>query len=282
MLATILIWALNYVFAKAALEHIDPMAFNALRYLVAASIVVLWWRWKTEPVKLDQRDFWIIIGVGLWGYGLYQIFFIVGLKFTTAGNSALLGATAPLWTALLSTLLGRERLNALNWIGIGVALLGVGTVILSGQAHVSLNPSQTMGDLLILISTLIWASFTVMSKAPLARFSYTHVVALGISAGAVLLLLAGAPALIFLSWSSVPWWVYLVIFFSGALSNGAAYLMWANAIAKVGPARTSIFLNLNPVLTLVLGVVALNEPLLMMQVAGATAVLLGVWWTTRG
>lgn len=281
MLATILIWAFNYVFAKVALEYIDPMAFNALRYLVAASIVVSWWRWQGESEKLSKCDFWLMLGIGLWGYGLYQIFFIVGLKFTTAGNSALFGATAPLWTALLGLFLGRERLSALSWVGIVLALVGVSTVILGGQAHVSLNPSQILGDLLIIVSTMIWASFTVMSKAPLARHSYTQFVALGISAGAILLLIAGAPALVSLDWAGVPWWVYLVIFFSGALSNAAAYLMWANAVAKVGPARTSIFLNLNPVLTLILGVVTLNEPIVLLQIIGAMAVLLGVWWTTR-
>jgi drug/metabolite transporter (DMT)-like permease len=281
ILATITIWSLNYIFVKAALAHIEPMAFNAVRYSIAALIVVGWWRWHERPQAVTRRDFGLMLAVGLWGYGVYQIFFIVGLGFTTAGNSALIGATAPLWTAVIGVLLGRDQLSALGWAGILLALAGVSSVILGGQAHLAINPHQTLGDLLTLGGALVWASFTVWSKIPLSRHSYTEFVALGVSAGAIFLLLSGAPALASTPWFSLPAWVYLVILFSGALSNAAAYLMWANAVAKVGPARTAVFLNLSPVITLGLGVLALSEPMAPVQVVGAMGVLVGVWLTTR-
>jgi drug/metabolite transporter (DMT)-like permease len=278
---TILIWSLNYIFAKAALQYIDPMAFNALRYPIAAAIVVAWWRLKAEPQSLSSRELLVILAIGLWGYGVYQIFFIVGLGFTTAGNSALIGATAPLWTAVIGMCMGKDHLTSLGWVGIVLALAGVSAVIMGGQAHISINPHQTLGDLLTLMATLVWASFTVFSKTPLARHSYARFVAIGVSAGAILLLIVGWPSLGKVQWMSLPWWVYLVILFSGALSNAAAYLMWANAVAKIGPARTAIFLNLTPVITLGLGELTLNEPLAPLQVMGASGVLLGVWLTAR-
>lgn len=281
MFATILIWSLNYIFAKAALGYLDALAFNALRYPIAAMIVLIWWRWKATPQPLDKRHLIVMLLVGLWGYGVYQILFIQGLHYTTAGNSALFGSTAPLWTAVIGLVLGRERLGKLSWAGIALAFVGVSFVIIGGQAHVSINPGQTLGDLLSLSAALVWASFTVLSKAPLARHSYSQFVAFGVTAGAVLLLISGGPSLFTVRWDLIPWWVYLVIIFSGALSNALAYLVWANAVAKVGSARTAIFLNLTPVITLSLGVLALHEPIAWVQIVGAAGVLLGVWLTAR-
>lgn len=281
MFATILIWSLNYIFAKAALAYMDSMAFNALRYTVAATIVLAWWRAKETPQPLDKHQLLGMLSVGLWGYGVYQILFIQGLQHTTAGNSALFGSTAPLWTAVIGLLLGRERLAMFSWVGVVLAFVGVSLVIIGGQAHISINPGQTLGDLLSLFAALVWASFTIFSKAPLARHSYTQFVAFGVTAGAVLLMVIGGPTLAAVRWDLIPWWVYLVIIFSGALSNAVAYLVWANAVAKVGAARTAIFLNLTPVITLSLGVLALHEPIAWVQIVGAAGVLLGVWLTTR-
>jgi drug/metabolite transporter (DMT)-like permease len=281
MLATILIWSANYIVAKAALDHISPMAFNALRYVAAAGVVVAWWRWRERPQPLARRDGLTILGLGLWGYGVYQILFIVGLGHTTAGNSALFGSTSPLWTALIAMLWGRERLNRSGWFGMVLAFVGVSSVILGGRAHVSILPTQTLGDLLSLLAAPVWASFTVFSKDILGRKSYTQVVAGGMIAGAAFLVLAGLPSLLETDWGVVPYWVYPIIFSSGVLSNAVSYLVWANAVARVGPARTAIFLNLVPVLTLGMGALLLGEPIGWLQILGAAGVLYGVWRTTR-
>lgn len=97
----VIIWATNYPLAKFAIARMEVFVFNALRFLVAASVLAAICSWQRQWTPVARGDRRRILRAGIVANVLYQSAFIVGLGLTTAGNSAVLMATSPLWTIVL-------------------------------------------------------------------------------------------------------------------------------------------------------------------------------------
>ena len=138
MLVTVMIWGLNFVAVKLVLREFLPMAFIGLRFTMATVVMwlFLWQRTRglnsSESPGVLRRDVLSIIGLGLLGNTLYQLLFVYGMTLTTAANSSLLLATAPIWVAVLGYLLHIERISRVTWYGILLSFCGILILILGG------------------------------------------------------------------------------------------------------------------------------------------------------
>ena len=133
LLATVLVWGINFAVIKLALAELPPYVVNALRFAVSAVALGLA-HWATsrplpEAEGGDGRGrsrFWLpmqvapwrIVGLGLLGYVGYQVSFILGVNLTTAGTAGLIIGSAPALTALFARLFGIERLSPAAWAGL--------------------------------------------------------------------------------------------------------------------------------------------------------------------
>ena len=106
MLLVLLIWGVNFAIIKVALREIDPLAFAALRFGLATAMMVGLALAFERSLRIQRGDFWKLLGLGLLGNGIYQILFMSGIARTTAGNTSLILATAPIFVAILSALMG--------------------------------------------------------------------------------------------------------------------------------------------------------------------------------
>jgi drug/metabolite transporter (DMT)-like permease len=110
------IWGFNVVAVKLALGTLTPLTFNALRFVGAALASWLLLSFSGQGLLHLKAD-WRRIGVlGLLGHGVYQVMFILGTNLTSAGNTALLLATIPVWVAALIALKDPEPVPALTWL----------------------------------------------------------------------------------------------------------------------------------------------------------------------
>ena len=123
LVALAAIWGVNFSIVKIVLDEIGPLAFNALRFPLAAAVLG-WIVWRGSHEVLPRReDVPRILLLGAVGNVLYQLAFIIGIDWTYAGNASLLLSTTPVWTVILSAMAGHEQPN--RWVIIGV----VGTLI---------------------------------------------------------------------------------------------------------------------------------------------------------
>jgi drug/metabolite transporter (DMT)-like permease len=276
LLLMALIWGVNFPVIKVSLDELSPLAFNGLRFSLA-SLTVLgivgakgWVPWP------DRQDWARVIFLGLLGNVVYQGFFIFGIDATFAGNAAILLATIPLWTLILSTLLGHERPGPMVWTGVLVALVGMVLVVLGGEAGVNLDSDTFRGDLLIVGAALTWSMYTVGSRNLLEKYGSLPVTAWTLWIGSVGLILLGIPSLLqtpILSTSSRAW---IGVGYAGILAIGLAYLLWYRGVQRIGSSRTAVYQNLTPVVALVVAWIWLGETPLPLQLAGASAVLAGL------
>ncbi len=275
------IWGVNFSVIKVALESVSALGFNALRFPLAATVLVLALR-KRSVVRPRRSDVPRLLAVGLAGNVVYQLMFIVGLDATLAGNASILLATAPVWTAIFSVWSGHERVSASFWVGASGTVVGIVFVVLGGASNALLLGRDTvLGDLLILIAAVVWALYTVWGRPLVDRYGSLPATAWTLWIGTVPLVLIGAPTLTRSMLTDLGPTGWLAIAYAGILGIGVAYLIWYRGVAVLGSARTAIYSNTVPIVALAVAWVWLGERPGALQYLGGALVLLGVAWTRR-
>jgi drug/metabolite transporter (DMT)-like permease len=277
-----LVWGLNFAVVKGALELIPALAFNALRFPIAALTVYLILRMQGPLTLPDRKDLPKLALLGIGGNGIYQLLFIHGLDRTSAGNSALILATVPVWTLLLSAAAGEARLDRRILLGITTTLLGMGFVVLGGEAQVGFQGTTLPGDLMILGSALLWALYTVGSRGLILRYGSVPVTAWTLWAGTLPLVLLGVPELRVLDWGEIPvlaGWGAVV--FAGVLALGLSYVLWYRGVHRLGSARTAVYSNLVPVVAVLSAWPLLGEIPGPLQWVGMGVIGFGIILTRR-
>ncbi|MCH8122533.1 MAG: DMT family transporter [Bacteroidetes bacterium] len=281
------VWGSNFVVIKLVLDVMHPHVMNIFRILSAG--LFLGYAHHTRQKSLGQGFFepvkqypFELIRIGLIGWVFYQIAFIVGLNHTTAGSAAIIMASLPLWTALLSALLLKERLNRVMWVGLVLSISGTFVVVLSGNQNVDLGSEYLLGNLVILLAALLWGVNTVYTKSLVDRVTPIGITMLGLLVSIPFLAAVSIPYWDLVEWERINWLVWVAILFSGGLSTGIAIVLWNGAVKIMGPSHTAAFQNLVPVVALITALVVLDEAILFAQIIGVTLTIGGLFVMRRG
>lgn len=276
LLLVTLIWGVNFSVVKAALDHLAPLAFNALRFPLAGLALYVLLRAR-GPLTLPERaDVPKIVALGLLGNVAYQLFFIHGVDGTFAGNASLLLSTTPAWTIVLATLRGQERQGWQAWLGVAATVAGMVAVVLGGQQRVALGGSTLTGDLLCAFGAVVWAVYTVESRSLIRRYGALRLTAWTLWAGGAVLVVLGLPFVARADLGGLSAGAWAGVGYAGVFAIGLAYLLWYRGIHQIGSTRTAIYSNLVPVIALAAAWLWLGEDPTGAQVVGAVVVIGGM------
>jgi drug/metabolite transporter (DMT)-like permease len=279
LVAVCVVWGTNFVVVKAALTEIPPLAFNGLRFAGAAAIL-LWLQWRSEGLHVLRPVLPQVVAVGLIGNLCYQMLFILGLDSTQASQASLFTATTPMWVLLLVRLSGHDQLDGRAVLGLLTAATGVVLLLweslqgVGGQRH-------GQGNLLLLAASASWAAYTVYSQPLLRRLRPLALTSASMAAGALPLLLIALPQIMLLrprevslaSWSGLAYSMLMALVFG--------YLAWSRGVSAIGSTRTSVYVNLIPVVATATAWLWLDERLSARQLLGGVAVITGIWLSRR-
>jgi len=273
-------WAGNFIVVKGAISVLPPVGFTFLRYSIAAITLLVLLRWREGAIRLPKGDTLKIFGLGIIGFGCYQILWPVALQSIPAGDSALLIAATPVITALLAMAVGEDQPNAVKIIGAFVSFAGVALVIAAGQG-LSLGVSLT-GDVLTLIAAACWSVYTVFGASILRRHSPLVTTTWAIVAGTLFIAPLGIGQLLTSDLSGFGPPVVLAVIYSGTLAAGFANVIVFNGVKLLGPTRVNALQFLVPVLAVGMAAVFLDEPIRAIQIVGGAVILAGVALLRRG
>ena len=271
------IWGINFVVVKYATHVFNPVAFTGLRVGTAA-IFLLAVAFARGDLVLPRRDVIGLLLIGMIGNGLYQLFFVHGVARTRAGNAALIVAAAPAFIALFARVRGLERVRRLTLVGIALSVLGVGLVI-AGSARPSNGEVTLLGSMLVFCGVMCWSVYTILLQPYTKRIDVARLAAITMVGGAVPLLIASTPALIATDWSVVGPSGWLALFYSSVISMGVAYYFWYRGLRVLGPTRTAVYANLQPIIALAVAWAFLGEIPTIFQGVGAATIVAGVFLT---
>jgi drug/metabolite transporter (DMT)-like permease len=270
----VLVWGVNFAVVKYALDAIEPLAFNALRFVIASVLVFGVLRARGQLSLPAREDVPRVIALGLLGNVFYQMCFILGLDLTPAGHASLVLAITPILTAFLSMLTGHEHPGPRTWGGAALSILGVALV--SGAGVRVGGRGTLVGTLILVGASLGWALYTVGARPIVRRYGSVRTTAWTLWVGAVGLVALGMPSLLRQEWASVGPAAWGGLAFSATFAIGLAYLIWYRGVERIGNTRTAIFSNLTPVVALFAGAVLLREQPSALSLLGAALTLGGV------
>jgi len=275
------VWGVNFSVVKTALTDLSPLSFNAVRFSLS-SLFLLTLLWIIErDLSFHREDVGRLLLLGLVGNTVYQLLFINGIFLTTAGNSSLILATVPVFVALLSSVLGVERVERKVWVGIILSSIGILMIVLGAGKTPTLTDQSLIGDLLILAGTICWSTYTVLSKPLLKRYTPLKLTTLTMAMGTPLLVLVSIPSLTEQNWNAVSLqgWIGLTYSFFFAIAIG--YVIWYTGVSRIGSARTALYENLITVIAVAVAWLFLSEKMTLLQIMGAVLVLTSLYLARR-
>jgi len=267
----------TFVAAKAGQAHIPPLLLVALRFDIAAVLLlgyVLLTRERAEWLPKTRGDIYAILAAGIFAIGLANGLLFVGQGTVSSGVAAILFALVPIFAPLFaSLLLSDEQLSTTGIVGTLLGLVGVGMVM-------EITPATVLqlfdgGAILVLGGAVSLALGTVLIRRSAASLSSTvrtawalpvsavvcHALSIGVgeSTAAVEWTLGGVVALGYLS------------IFAGVV----AYIMYFNLLDEVGATRSSLIFYASPLVATIGGWLLLGESLSMTTATGFGVVVAG-------
>lgn len=274
------LWALSFILNEVALASMGPVAVVAGRWTLTSLLLLglLGVRGQLPDLSaaLAQDPFPFAV-LGVVGVALLYGLQVAGQALTSAINAGLLANMVGIFTALLAAVFLRERLRWTGWAGIVLALTGA-WIVSTGGLRLEVRATSVIGDLLVLTSSFVAALYFVMGKRLVER----HPPLIVTSAAAILGTAALIPlALVENHWRSPTWPALLAVVVLAIGPGLLANLWWWQTAQWLEASRAAVYVYLIPLITMVLAVVLLREPLVPAQVAGAALVLSGVWLAER-
>lgn len=273
------IWGINFSVLKYGTQFVAPLAFNGTRIPLAAASQLGMARAMRLP-RVPTRDARELILLGMLGNGVYQILFILGVVRSSVATAALIVASTPAFIALLGRMLGTERLTRRQWLGIALQILGCSSVVM-GSARGGSGDDSALGVALLVGASMSWAVYSVALRRVAHQVHTLQLGGLTMLGGALVATLVAIPALVATPWLALPAGVYAAILYSALIAMVFAYLFWYRGLRILGPTRTAVYSNLQPLIAAIVAYFVFREVPTIPQTFGAALVISGLLLTRR-
>jgi drug/metabolite transporter (DMT)-like permease len=288
LLITALLWGTNIIVFKSTIGAFDPWVFNAIRLVFATltlGLLVLLETiyWPANPQENRKRIPWfrVLIFCLLSGF-IYLISFVRGIELTTAGNTALILASMPMWTAIVSYFALAERLPRITWMGLFVTFVGTIIVTTQSSGAVSFASKYFLGNLCMLGAALSWACGTVISRPILQTMSPLRLAFLSAVLTTpfhILLVIRELPGAMEATLQPKN---LVAIIYSGVFSTGIAYATWHAGVRAVGGSHAAVYQNVVTLVAVVGGWIFLREQPMLAQLFGGGLTIAGLVLMRQG
>ncbi len=283
LLLTALLWGGTFVAARIVAQQADPLSASFLRFFIASFFLyVLVLKQHGALPKLNRKLAIIVVLLGMSGVAAYNIFFFQGLKTIQASRASLIVATNPVFIALFSVLLFREKVRGIGIVGIIMCLAGAVTVITRGNPPDILSGGIGSGELLIVGCVASWVVYSLIGKIVMEDISPLSAVAYSCIIGTLGLLIPAVyggmyPAL--MNYSAVTW---AGLFYLGFFGTVVGFIWYYEGIKAIGAARAGVFINFVPASGVFLAWLILDETIDWSLLAGACLIISGVFLMNAG
>lgn len=275
-----LLFASLPIAAKFVLPSLSPTAIVFFRVSGAAlAFTAIRRLTRGEPVT-NRRDLMAMAGLALIGVVLNQLFFLEGVKRTTAIDANILITAIPAFTLGIALILGRERVSVAKLAGIALAAAGALYLISPGRIH--LDPAGVLGDTFIVLNTSLYAAYLVLSKGLLQRYQPLTVVSYVFLFGALMVLPLGIVALRDVDLTLLPQRAVIGLAYIVVFPSFLAYFLSIWALGRTASSLVAMYVYLQPLITAVAAPLLLGERVTARAAVAAGLIFAGLALATWG
>ena len=259
------LWAGNAIAGRLLVGSISPITLSAVRWGLAALLLLpLGWRvFKPSSALWQNKKRFVLLG--LFGVGSYNVLLYLALQTSTAINVTLIGASMPIWMLIIGAAFYQVKPKFLQLVGAAISIVGVGVVLTRGDLTSLLSMEVVIGDLLIMLATILWAFYSWMISRPGTsterQWPWADFLMAQVMVG---LLWTGffdgfeiASGYAFLNLNA---WTASLILFVAIGPSLIAYRCWGLGVSRAGPTVAAFFANFIPLFTALLSAAMLGEP----------------------
>jgi drug/metabolite transporter (DMT)-like permease len=273
-LGTSAVWGLTFISSKILLETHTPLEIIVFRFTAATAFLFC-----LRPRLFRHGGGWrtelLFAGAGLFGVSVYFLLENTALLYTYASNTSVILCTAPFFTGLVCSAFLKERMGHTFFLGFVIAIAGIALISFNGASTLGLNP---LGDFLAMLAALSWAIYSLLTRLIFDR-GYPM-----LEATRRILLWGLASFVLFLPFQAKPFQMPDLmdpatvghILFLGLLASGVCYSTWNHALRTIGAVKTTAYIYLSPVFTVLAAALVLDERITLLAAIGMILTLTGL------
>lgn len=277
LLLTSFLWAGNFIVGKWLVEHASPMTLTTLRWLIAV-LCLFPIVWGVEKKILPSRKAVLpLLLMGLTGVVLFNVLQFMALEHTSATNVGLISTLIALSIAFFSFVFLKEKITFFQVAAMFISLFGVLLVLTNGNIEQLFSFQFNLGDAFMIGAVCIWGIYVVLSKWAM---NYTSPMMATLYSGIFgLLILFPFNVSNFTVTNFNATFVYSILY-TGAISTVVCIVLWNIGVKNLGASTAGLFLNFNPVFTVILAFLLLGERMTFIQIIGSAIVITGCYLFT--
>jgi len=275
----VLFWSANFVIGRFVKDDITPLELSFFRWFFVFLMIspILIFRHKNILNSLKQ-NYKILTILAILGITAFNTLLYFGLTATTSTNALIINSTVPILVLLMSYFILKQKINSHQSIGILLSTFGVAFLILKADISNVFTLNFNQGDILIIISSIAWALYSVLIKfkpKDLNDFEYFATI---VTIGFILLL----PFYLYQGYSvdkelEVLKNNYLVFLYISIFASIASFYLWHYGIDKIGASKTAQFTHLMPIFGIILASIFLEESLEAYHLLGTILIAFGIY-----
>lgn len=261
-------------------RDVDPITLTFLRSLISGGIFFLLYLANRNRPSFGATDWKRLMLLGFLAVPMNQFFFLFAIKLTTPQNASLMYGTTPIFVLLLSTFLRGERSTLRKGFGVSTAFAGLLIVIF--EKGIDLRSEHTQGNLILLLAVLAWALYTVWGKPLIIKYGAYPVTAMSLMLGTAMFFPIGLWQSVEFPFGSLSGEHWVELLYLGIGTSIFGYFLWYYALGRIDATKVAIFANSQPILTALMAVVFLGQPMTLNFVVGGVIAIGGVVLTQYG
>lgn len=282
LIAPPLFWAGNFVIGRIVRDDIGPMSLSFWRWVIAfCCLLPFAYKYIKRDWHLYKKHVGFVLKTSIVGVTSFNTLIYLGLHGTTATNALLLNSTIPVLIILFGVLFYKQRLYTVPTIGLILSLLGVGVIILNGDINALLSFSFNSSDLIIFTAMICWAIYTLWMKNTPDGMNRIALTCIQIAIAVIVLF----PLWLWESGGELP--IHLnnnakmALLYVGIFPSVIAYVCYSQAISRVGPMISGLFIHLMPVFGVILAAVFAGESIRLYHLLGIALIAVGLVLSSR-
>ncbi|HUV31352.1 MAG TPA: DMT family transporter [Acidobacteriota bacterium] len=269
-----LVASICYPIAKYGLNTIEPFTFAFFRYLLASVLLLGIARLRRYRTPIARKDWPKVVLLGVLIIPFNQTLFLVGQSLTAAGHGAFIFATTPIWIFVLALVHLKEKLIWRRLLGFLIAAAGVMTIMLSGAVEV--GTEYLFGDLIIIVSVIAWAYYTIIGKPLVAKYGALRMTAYALAIGSAIYIPFGLYWALRYDYSQASLAAWGSVVYMAVGLSVVVYVLWYWVLKYMDASRVAVYHNVQPVIAAVVAYSFLGEQIGLAFVIGGLSVMAGV------
>lgn len=283
-LFAVVVWGASFIATKIAVGEISPIAVVWLRFAMGIPLILIAVIMRKQFAFPKGSEWFYFALLGFLGISFHQWLQSNGLKTAQATTTAWIVSTSPAFIAVLGWFILKEKLNSLQSFGIALAMAGVLVVVTKGDwkaLGLGSFGKEGSGDFLILISAVNWAVFSILSRRGLKTHPSTLMTFWVMTIGWLITSVAFLAGNNYTEIALLDSRGWIAMIFLGIFTTGFAYIAWFDALSQLPAAQTGAFLFVEPLTSMLVASIVLNEAITWASILGGAIILIGIWLVNR-